>query len=571
MVMKDSISPYKKCFTQKLKNNNFLVHLWTDEGYRKLNWNYKAYIECNPEEAEGYSFLENKPLKSTIDWEKDDPKIHFNDMVPYQRFLIDLYKTNNTPSTTHKELFFDIEIEMGESLTVEYIKYAPKRITSISYWDKQLDWWVCLIIDEKNILKHTKTKNKEIIPCKDENELLSKFLLNFREIDPDIIISFNGDYFDIPYLYYRTCNVLGEDFARFLSPIGIVRETPWYFIHGQYIQIAGVESLDYMRLHKKFSQTDEPSWSLDALGEKYGGMNKIEYEGNLDKLFREDIYKFIEYNFRDVEILKKLDEHFNYIDLTKNISHRGKHNYSEVYWNTKTQDGAISSYLLDKKIIPPSRILDSVGKRNYAGGFLFCDKPGLYHYMFDEDLVSQYPTIIMSLNMGRETYMGRILNVDDRNNHLGLIDIKKRDPEEELWVENKNNHQTKIKIKDILSFIQDNNWSISANGVFFRTDIKSVLSVVLEEWWEERKKYVKNRDLCYKKRENEKAKKWDFMQYTMKVGFLNSLYGALAIPSFRYGLSRAMLAEATTLTGRRIIQESALLINKHLNKLETQQ
>ena len=54
------------------------------------------------------------------------------------------------------------------------------------------------------------------------------------------------------------CNVLGEDWARHLSPIGYVRETPWF--KDQYIQIAGVESLDYMRLHKKenLAGRDEP-------------------------------------------------------------------------------------------------------------------------------------------------------------------------------------------------------------------------------------------------------------------------------------------------------------------------
>ena len=60
-------------------------------------------------------------------------------------------------------------------------------------------------------------------------------------MDPDIIVGWNSDYFDIPYLYYRMCNVLGSDFARHLSPIGYVRETPWF--KDQYIQIAGVESL----------------------------------------------------------------------------------------------------------------------------------------------------------------------------------------------------------------------------------------------------------------------------------------------------------------------------------------
>ena len=44
---------------------------------------------------------------------------------------------------------------------------------------------------------------------------------------------------------------------------------------------------------------------LDAIGEKYVGMNKIEYEGNLDDLFKSDINKFINANKIALEKLKK--------------------------------------------------------------------------------------------------------------------------------------------------------------------------------------------------------------------------------------------------------------------------
>ena len=94
---------------------------------------------------------------------------------------------------------------------------------------------------------------------------------------------------------------------------------------------------------------------LDAIGEKYVNLGKIEYEGNLDRLFETDINKFIDYNFRDVEILVELDKKLEYLSLVKNLSHKGKHNYSEVYANTKTQDGAISAYLLSEGIVPPAK------------------------------------------------------------------------------------------------------------------------------------------------------------------------------------------------------------------------
>jgi DNA polymerase elongation subunit (family B) len=553
---------FKKCYAQNLGKNKFLIHLWEDKGYSKFEWVNQAYIECSESEAT-HMGLNGEPLKKTSNWSIENPKLHFHDMTPYQKFLVEKYGVDDEPSKTHRIMFFDIETEMGDALTEEYIKLSPKKVTSIAWYDKQADWWSILVLDAKNELKHTKARNKEIIPVHTEEELLLKFIEKFREIDPDILVGWNSDYFDIPYLYYRICNTLGEEIARYLSPIGIVRETPWSV--NQYIQIAGVESLDYMRLHKKYSWADEPSFKLDAIGEKYAGINKIEYEGNLDKLFETDINKFIQYNFRDVEILKALDEKLEYIALTKNLSHKGKHNYSEVYANTKTQDGAISAYLLSQGIVPPAKDRNPLSKKNYAGGYLFCPKAGIYNYMFDEDLTSLYPSIIMTVNIGKETMVGRIIDADDRNNRLGLNDLKTKNPKEELIIENSKRKKTKITVEELIKFIEKNKWSISANGVFFRTDRESVLSTILKKWFDERVLYKNKMKEAYKKLNNpELGASFHMKQYTMKI-LLNSLYGALALGSFRYG--NVILAEATTLSGQRIIQESALVANRHMNKV----
>ena len=551
---------YKKAFARRIGGNKHLIHLWTDEGYEKVEWTNFAYKECSEADAD-YVGLNGEPLRKTSKWGPDDSGLHFHDMKAYQKFLIEKYGTNDEPSTTHRELFFDIETEMGDALTPEYIQNAPKKVTSIAWYDKQVDEWGILILDTKNQLEHTKFKNKEITPVKTESDLLAKFLEKFREIDPDIIVGYNSDYFDIPYLYYRMCNVLGEDWARHLSPIGYVRETPWF--KDQYIQIAGVESLDYIRLHKKFSWKDEPSWKLDAIGEKYAGINKVEYEGNLDSLFENDINKFIQYNFVDVEILVELDKKLEYLALTKNLSHKGKHNYQEVYANTNTQDGAISAYLLSKNIIPPAKDRDLKAEKGYAGGYLFCPKAGIYNYMFDEDLTSLYPSIIMSLNIGKETLKARIIDADDRNNRLGLNDLKSKDPSSTVIIKNHKGKRAEVTISNLLKFIDSNQFTISANGTMFATNRQSVLSTILAKWFGERVLYKGKMKKAYQAKDKEAGAKYHLLQYTMKI-LLNSLYGATALPSFRYG--NVNLSKAITLSGQRIIQESALIANKKMNE-----
>jgi DNA polymerase elongation subunit (family B) len=544
-------------------------------GYKKIPYNNIAYQECSEEEHSNRG-LNGEFLKPISKWffsknpdysHKNTPGLHFHDMPIEQKFLVERYGINDEPSTGHREVFFDIECEIGGALTEDYIESAPMPITSIAWWDKTPDTWHILILDRKGQLQHTKARNKEIIPCKTEHELLAKFIEAIRNMDPDILIGYNSDYFDIPYLYYRMCNTIGKEWADQLSPLGTVNSkkySKYFYKQSQFVDIIGVESLDYMLLHKKYSWKDEPSWKLDAIGQKYAGVNKVEFEGNLDQLFENDIHKFIEYNFMDVNILKLLDEKLQYIALTKNLSHKGKHNYCEVYSNSKTQDGAISAYLLSQGIIPPPKEMNPQKKDNYAGGYLFCPKAGLYKYMFDEDLTSLYPSIIMTVNVGKETFIGRIIDADDRNNRLGLNDLKAKDPKELLLVENAKRRQTNVEAGVLVNIIESQQLAVAANGSMFRTDKESVLSTILKKWFEERVLYKNRMKAAYKAGDKEKGEYNHLMQYTMKI-LLNSLYGATALPSFRYGMNLAILSEAITLSGHRIIQESALCANRHMN------
>jgi DNA polymerase elongation subunit (family B) len=565
---------YKNITTKSLGKNKYAITLWTDDGVEQYEFQNYAYEKCYASNAT-HKGLNGEDLKKVTYWDGNNPFIHYHDMPVHQKFLIDKYGINDEPSTTHKEVFFDIEIEMGGALTPEYIRRAPKPVTSIGWWHKQEDKWFILILDKEGKLEKTVEGNKYIMPVKTERELLNAWLNYLNKKQPDILIGYNSDYFDIPYLYYRIFNQLGERRANDLSPIGKVKEQKYtnqfgvsIYNEDQPIKIEGMYSLDYIRMHKKYSMSDEPSYKLDALGEKYCNLNKIEYEGSLDRLFETDKEKFIEYNFRDVEILKALDNKFHYIGLTKNLAHKGKIHYDDVYHSSKIHDGAISAYLLSEGIIPPSKDKNAVKKENYAGGYLFCPKAGLYRYMFDEDLTSLYPSIIMSLNIGKETLVGRIIDFNDRNNRLGLNDLeadeedRNRDTE---WFTNQNAfNKINWTSSKIVKLLKQYNLSISANGVIFKNDSPSVLSTILAKWFDERTFYKKEMSKAYKAGNKVKGEEFHLLQYTMKI-LLNSLYGATALTSFRYG--NVILSEAITLSGQRIIQESALEANRNMNRV----
>ena len=170
----------------------------------------------------------------------------------------------------------------------------------------------------------------------------------------------------------------------------------------------------------------------------------------------------------------------------------------------------------------------------------------------------------MTINIGKETMVGRIIDADDRNNRLGLNDLKCRDPEEELIVENAKRSRTKVNAGRLVTMIEQNELSVSANGVLFNTNRESVLSTILKKWFDERVLYKNEMKKAYKSGNKELGAAFHMKQYTMKI-LLNSLYGATALGSFRYG--NVILSEAITLSGQRIIQESALAANRHMNRV----
>jgi len=100
----------------------------------------------------------------------------------------------------------------------------------------------------------------------------------------------------------------------------------------------------------------------------------------------------------------------------------------------------------------------------------------------------------------------------------------------------------------------------------FRTDKESVLSTILKKWFEERMIYKNKMKEAYKAEDKESGDHWHLYQHTVKI-LLNSLYGALSLPSFRYGMNLQVLSEAITLSSHRIIQESALCANSHINNI----
>jgi len=515
--------------------------------------------------------LDGKRATPTIKYNWKDTSLYEQDVDKCTRILIDLYKDSDDTPKFQNILYFDIECEIGGTLTSEYIKTAPMKMTSVALYDQTTQKYYCLILDEKNQIEAVEG-DKEIRPYKTEAEMLSALLDLWEELDPTIISGWNSGFFDVPYMYYRICNVLGKDQAIRLSPLRKLNFTEWD--QSQPIELAGINHLDYMLLFKKYIVKQEPSYALNNIGEKYVNLTKIEYDGSLDKLFQTDINKFIEYNIRDVEIIIELEKKMKFIDLTVILCHLCHVPYEQIYLSTILNDGAILTYLKRQGIVSPNKpttinpILKESTKDDYAGGYLKDPIPGLYEWVIDLDFTSLYPSIIRSLNIGIETLVGRIVNSGKYDSQWTYNELNQMDSNEIIVIEKLNQNftttRTQIPVSKITKLIKDNKWIIAASGAIFRTDKSSVVCEILTDWFNKRVEYKGLMKKAYKAGDTEKGEFYNRRQHAYKIK-LNDLYGCYAINSWRYTDGHKIISSAITLTGQRLLQESIVNMNKWIN------
>jgi DNA polymerase elongation subunit (family B) len=587
----------------------------------KTGWsNFKFSPPRYKLDPEGeYPTLDGKRANKLTKFDYRDKSLYESDLDPQTAVLIDkYYKSDDVPSW-HDLVYFDIECEIAGALTPELIKRAPTKITSIAIYDNNTQKHYCLILDEGKKLEVINEESRSVIPFDSEHDLLYAFLNLWEELDPTIVSGYNSEYFDIPFLYYRIKNQLGEVQALRLSPLRKVKYGS--FINEPPVIIAGINHLDYMLLIKKYITKQEPSYKLGDIGTKYVELGKIEYEGNLDRLFKEDVNKFIAYNIRDVEILIELEKKLKFIELTISICHLCHVTYDKIFLSTTLNDGAILTYLKRKGIVSPNKpttndpslransfekddeVKSKSGKKftgyiqfinpngmvdifchetnktiqtyisnlskneEYAGGYLLDPKPGLYEWLIDNDYSSLYPSIIRSLNLGIETYVGRILERKDKNDcWWGLMDLKEKDPKMVLNVEDKEQKVTQITVEKLIRIIEENKLTIAASGAMFRTDIKSIVCDVLEDWFNKRKIYKSKMKEAYMVGDKTLGDFYHRQQQIFKIK-LNDVYGSYAINGWRYTDGRKILSSAITLSGQRLIKESIKEANNIMEEL----
>lgn len=396
--------------------------------------------------------------------------------------------------------------------------------------------------------------------CKDEIDLMEKYIAHFKENTPDIITGWNNRFFDIPYIVNRTRNILGSHAIKSLSPWGMVNENN-IDMGGKKIQtydLVGVSILDGLEMYKKYTYSSQESFRLDYISHIELGEKKISYEeaGSLFNLYKTNHQKFIEYNIKDVELVEKIDEKNKFIDLVISMAYMAKVNYNDVYAPVKLWEIIIYNHLKKDNIVMPAKAGFSDKSGKYAGAYVKEPTVGKHNWVVSFDLASLYPSIVRQWNISPETV------VQPRSSEL-LGETMPLSIEE--MIDGKG---------DFSHYLKDENITMAANKKFYTREKQGFLPEIFTTLFNERK--VIKRKMLDKMDEKEHALKENrasfdgiisalkTKQMALKI-LLNSAYGAIGNQYFRfYSIDNA---EAITITGQLVIQWIETRLNVYFNEL----
>jgi DNA polymerase elongation subunit (family B) len=172
---------------------------------------------------------------------------------------------------------------------------------------------------------------------------------------------------------------------------------------------------DYMQLYEvcDTSIKVKESSSLDFVASKLVGVEKIKYNGSLQKLYEDDFETFMYYNAVDSVLVQKIHEARNYISIIYAISSLAQIRIVDVVSQMNNALGslAITEGVLRNRFREMDNIVlfrDEKGDADatIAGGWVKDPVVGLNQWVVCYDFASLYPTTQRQFYIAPETFVG---------------------------------------------------------------------------------------------------------------------------------------------------------------------
>ena len=378
-------------------------------------------------------------LKSLL-WDKVDSQSMIN-AEEFKEFISEWADLLNQPIPKIKRLSVDIEVEFEPGRFPDP-KIAEKRVTAIGLkGSDDFDQIFVLKTEDTEQGNNELNENIKVIfyDLDKEKEMIADAFKVMKEFP--FVVTYNGDEFDLPYLYNRA------------ERLGIPNESnPLYMMRDSATLKQGVHIDLYRTLSNRsfqiyaFSQS-YTDFSLNSVSKALLGKEKIDYGLDFDKL---TLYQTANYCYNDAQLTYELTS-FNgdlLMNLLVIIARIGRMPIDDIARMGVSQWIRSLLYYEHRKrnaLIPKKEELqrrtegvmsDAVIKdKKYRGGLVVEPKEGIHFKVVVMDFASLYPSIIKVRNLSYETV--RCSHEECKKNTI---------PQTNHWTCSKNNGLTSIII-----------------------------------------------------------------------------------------------------------------------------
>ncbi len=371
-----------------------------------------------------------------------------------------------------------------------------------------------LVYDLRNEIKEDRLKldHYEVEVYRSEKELIERIIDIIKQYP--IVITFNGDKFDLPYIRRR-----GE-------AIGIPNIREYIKLGRNDARITWGVHIDLYEFFKNVSiktyafSNSYDIVSLDSVAKALIGEGKIEFEKSFEEA---SIYEAMDYAYQDAEITYKLTEFnqnlvMNLITIIARISNMTIDDVCRLSISNWIKNRLVFEHRKLNYLIPLREEIEAKGVKQhlkpitkgkkYVGAIVIQPEPGIHFNVHVVDFASLYPSIIKEYNISYET-----VNCPHQECRDNLVEGTS------TWICKKK--------RGIISQ--------------FAGAIRDVRVNIF-------KKLAKDRKLPAAKR-----RFYDVVQSSLKV-FINAIYGVMGSEAFPFYYLPA--AEATTILGRGAIMKA---------------
>ena len=452
-------------------------------------------------------------LKSML-WDKLGD-LNIPDHEQFMRNVSDWADLLNQPVPKLRRISLDIEVESEEKNRLPDAKTAEGKVTAVGFESSDKLKQV-FVLRRNDISEGTNDLAPDIkVRFYDEDNEKGMIEDVFNLIkDYPLLITYNGDGFDLPYLYNRA-DKLGID--KNTNPLYMMRDSATLKegVHLDLYRTLSNRAFQIYAFGQKYTDFSLNSVSKGLLNEQ-----KLDYGVEIDKM---TLYQIGKYCQNDAYLTYKLTS-FN-DDLLMNllvvISRIGRMPIDDISRMGVSQWIRSLLYYEHRKnnmLIPRREEIDKrstevtndaiIKDKKYRGGLVVEPKEGIHFDVTVMDFASLYPSIIKVKNLSYETV--RCSHIECKKNMI---------PQTNHWVCTKKNGLTSV----LIGSLRD----LRVNYY---------------------KNMAKNQNLT-----NEERQLYTVVSQALKV-ILNASYGVMGAQIFPLYFLPA--AEATTATGRHIILDT---------------